>query len=68
MIRVVLIVHPPHAALAHAFLVAIALLRSPIATNPNILSRLPILLSGLLRLLRGALWLLLWVHLVYCVG
>jgi hypothetical protein len=55
MIRIVLIVHPAHTPLAPA--VAIALLRSPVATELDILSRFPILLSRLIRLPRTAFWL-----------
>jgi hypothetical protein len=55
MIRVVLVVHPAHTPLAHA--VAIALLHSPVAADLDILSRLPFLVSGLVRLAGAALWL-----------
>jgi hypothetical protein len=50
--------HPPHIVLAHApHTVAIALLRSPIATDSNVLAAVPVLLARLLRLLGAALWL-----------
>src|SRR5215217_7779837 len=52
MIRVVVVVHPTHTPLAHS--VAVALLHSPVAADLDILSRLPFLVSGLLRLPRTA--------------
>ena len=55
MIRVVVVVHPTHTPLAHS--VAVALLHSPVAADLDILSRLPFLVSGLLRLAGAALWL-----------
>src|SRR5215218_3692189 len=53
MIQVVFVVRPPHTPLAEP--VAIALPRSPIATDPDILSRRPFLVSKLLRLFGPAL-------------
>jgi hypothetical protein len=48
--------HLSHIALAHApHIVAAALLCSPIATDPGVLSALPILVAGLFRLLGRAL-------------
>ena len=55
MIRVVVVVvHPTHTPLAHSVAVA---LHSPVAADLDILSRLPFLVSGLLRLPRTAFWL-----------
>ena len=55
MIPVVFVAHPAHTPLAHA--VAIALLRSPVAADLDIFSRISFLISGLLRLAGAALWL-----------
>jgi hypothetical protein len=57
MLRV-LVRHSPHIVPVHAtHAVAIALLRSPIATDLNVLSAPPVWLTRLLRLLGGTLWL-----------
>src|SRR3954454_24323596 len=59
----ILVPHSPHIGLAHIVLahathaLAVALLRFPITADLDIFGRLAVLFSGLLRLLRAALWL-----------
>jgi hypothetical protein len=62
VIPIVSVVHSSHMLLLHAPLIhtphSLAIpLRSPIATDADIIRGLPILLPGLIRLLGGTLWL-----------